>query len=496
MLHNGWHVFRTAAAQVAVRLPGRSRRTGGGRGEWSGGALSFALHLAAILLLAWWHPWTEQGRGPLVVVVEPFVEDLAVSLPTPTATAAPAAAPGPVSLFEPSVAISVVESIPEVRMPPTGFVAGEEPAAPRPSGASGPDLWLPVPGATGGGFGGRDPKSRARLVSQRGGTPQSEDAVSRGLAWLAAHQREDGSWRFNHHDGPCGGLCANPGSAGSTTAATGLALLPFLGAGETIEGSQYRDTVSKGLYYLTGRMIVTPQGGDLQEGTMYAQGIATVALCEAYAMTRDESLRSPAQAAVDFICRAQHDQGGWRYYPGQPGDTTVYGWQIMALKSARLAELRVPEAVWTKARQFLDTVQVDEGAGYGYQKPERLPGPTAIGLLARMYDGWPQADPRLAAGVNYLSKLGPSRTDVYYDYYATQVLHHYEGPAWDAWNAELRERLIATQSRRGHEHGSWYFRDQHGEVGGRLYTTAMCVMILEVYYRHLPLYGREAVRED
>jgi hypothetical protein len=243
-------------------------------------------------------------------------------------------------------------------------------------------------------------------------------------------------------------------------------------------------------------MIVTAQGGDLQEGTMYAQGIATVALCEAYAMTRDESLRTPAQAAVDFICRAQHDQGGWRYYPGQPGDTTVYGWQIMALKSARLAGLRVPESVWTKARHFLDTVQVEDGAGYGYQKPERLPGPTAIGLLARMYDGWAREDPRLAKGVQYLSEQGPSRTDVYYNYYATQVLHHYEGPAWDAWNATLRERLIATQSRRGHEHGSWYFHDQHGEVGGRLYTTAMCVMILEVYYRHLPLYGREAVVEE
>jgi hypothetical protein len=113
-----------------------------------------------------------------------------------------------------------------------------------------------------------------------------------------------------------------------------------------------------------------------------------------------------------------------------------------------------------------------------------------------MYDGWAQADPRLAKGVQYLGEQGPSRTDVYYNYYATQVLHHYEGPAWDAWNATLRERLIATQSRRGHEHGSWYFHDQHGEVGGRLYTTAMCVMILEVYYRHLPLYGREAVVEE
>ena len=127
---------------------------------------------------------------------------------------------------------------------------------------------------------------------------------------------------------------------------------------------------------------------------------------------------------------------------------------------------------------------------------EDAPVPTAVGLLARMYLGWPREDSRLARGVYYLEKLGPSRTDMYFNYYATQVLHHYEGSGWHAWNTTLRDRLVATQSRRGHEHGSWYFHDEHGQSGGRLYTTAMCVMILEVYYRHMPLYGRRAVEAD
>jgi hypothetical protein len=348
----------------------------------------------------------------------------------------------------------------------------------------------------GGGFEGRTQAARARLVGQRGGTPESEDAVARGLAWLAAHQREDGSWRFNHHDGPCGGLCRDPGTVGSTTAATGLALLPFLGAGETTEQSQYKEVADKGLYYLVGRTLVTPHGGDLQEGTMYAQGIAAIALCEAYAMKRDETLRPVAQLAIDFICHAQHPEGGWRYFPGQPGDTTVFGWQLMALKSARLAGLSVPQPVLERAERFLDGVQSGDGAFYGYQKPDKSPTPTAVGLLSRMYYGWPQDDPRLAAGVAYLQKLRPSRTDVYFNYYATQVMHHSEGPGWPEWNREVRDRLVATQARRGHEHGSWYFHDENGKQGGRLYTTAMCVMILEVYYRHMPLYGQRAVEDN
>ena len=338
--------------------------------------------------------------------------------------------------------------------------------------------------------------ARARLVGQRGGTPASEDAVARGLAWIAAHQRPNGSWWFDHRDGPCGGLCRDPGTVGSTTAATGLALLPFLGAGEIGEGSQYKKVVDDGLYYLRSRILVTPLGGDLQEGTMYAQGIAAIALCEAYAMTRDESLRPAAQLAIDFICRAQHEAGGWRYFPGQPGDTTVLGWQLMALKSARLAGLEVPVGRFPpgravpgqRAERRRGRVRLPE-AGQDADADRRGPAVADVPGLAR-------EDSRLARGVAYLEKLGPSRTDMYFNYYATQVLHHYEGQGWDAWNTALRDRLVATQSRRGHEHGSWYFHDEHGKSGGRLYTTAMCVMILEVYYRYMPLYGKRAVEED
>jgi hypothetical protein len=84
---------------------------------------------------------------------------------------------------------------------------------------------------------------------------------------------------------------------------------------------------------------------------------------------------------------------------------------------------------------------------------------------------------------------------MYFNYYTTQVLHHYGGPQWDQWNQQMRDYLVESQVRHGHEHGSWFFPDEHALAGGRLYTTAMCVMILEVYYRHLPLYGARSIDE-
>ncbi|MCY2991689.1 MAG: hypothetical protein NTY19_28020, partial [Planctomycetota bacterium] len=204
----------------------------------------------------------------------------------------------------------------------------------------------------------------------------------------------------------------------------------------------------------------------------------------------------PAQKAIDFICNAQQAGGGWRYAPGQPGDTTVFGWQLMALKSARLAGLNVPRSHFYLCEKFLDHVQSEKGAGYGYMKTGKQPSPTAVGLLMRMYLGWGQDDPRLARGVEYLQKLGPAPNDMYFNFYVSQVLHHYGGDGWNKWNQKLRDRLIATQSRHGHEHGSWYFQDQHGQAGGRLYTTAMCLLTLEVYYRYMPLYGQRPVEEE
>lgn len=361
--------------------------------------------------------------------------------------------------------------------------------------ASTSDLMLMANLPTGGGLDGRAPGRRNELLESEGGTAGSEEAVMRGLEWLAAHQHDDGSWWFDLRRGPCRGRCRHSGGIGSSTAATGLALLCFLGHGETPDQGDYREEVRRGIYYLQNRVKYTERGADLQEGTMYGHAIATLALTEAYSMTQDAAIRDVAQSAIDFICAAQGPNGGWRYTPKQPGDMTVSGWQMMALHSAHLAGLQVPSSTLSHFSQFLDASQLEFGARYKYlpELKEEKPSPTAIGLLSRMYMGWPRTMTPIREGAGYLAELGPSRTDLYFDYYATQVLHHYGDPYWPEWNEELREHLIRTQERSGHESGSWHFPDEHGDQAGRHYSTAMAIMTLEVYYRYLPLYDTRAV---
>lgn len=350
------------------------------------------------------------------------------------------------------------------------------------------------------GLEGRGGEARKAMVRKYGGSKGSEAAVANALEWLAAHQMADGGWDFDHTRGPCKGRCSHPGiGPPARNAATAMALLPFLGAGQTHKEGEYKANVERGLAYLIKHMRVRSGMGDFVEpgGNMYSHGLAALTLTEAYAMTNDPGLLKPAQLALNYIVYAQDPVGGgWRYRPKQPGDTSVTGWQLMALKSGHLAYLKVPGATILGANKFLDFVQTDNGAKYGYTMPAARPSMTSVGLLCRMYLGWKRDESALKAGVEYLHALGPS-PNIYYDYYATQVLLQYGGKMWDDWNAIMRDRMVKTQDIKGHAKGSWYFADApHGSRGGRLYCTSMATMILEVYYRYMPLYGKEATEED
>jgi len=211
-------------------------------------------------------------------------------------------------------------------------------------------------------------------------------------------------------------------------------------------------------------------------------------------MEKDPEHRKPAQLAVDFAIKAQDKNlGGWRYIPGDGSDTSVTGWYVMALQSARMAGLEVGSPDLELVNKFLDKVASNDGREYAYQigKGATLTM-TAEALLCRQYLGWKQQDPRLVDGMKLINanKVSFGEANSYYWYYATQVAHHMEGDEWDEWNKVMRQAVPSAQIMTGDERGSWDPNtDRWGGHGGRLYMTCLCTYMLEVYYRHLPIYS-------
>lgn len=364
------------------------------------------------------------------------------------------------------------------------------------------------------GFGGRGQGSREEMAGSYGGTHATERSVAGGLNWLARHQNPDGSWSFdtyhkNCKDKTCAGepdkegVFPGVGDSKSNPGATAMALLPYLAAGQTPESpGPYRKTILDGIRYLVRTQ--NPKTGALY-GTggspMYVHGMAAIVLCEAYGMTKDNSLRLPAQRAIQFIEASQHpQQGGWRYYvAGQPptgGDTSVVGWQLMALKSAMMAGLEVNPKTMELSKVYLKLASKGKSGGLYSYEPVGSPTPamTAVGLLSQQFLGAKRDDPAMVEGMNYLMQYLPGKyaRDSYYFYYATQVMHNIPGPQWDQWNRATRRYLIESQTKEGCAEGSWDPNkptvDRWGKHGGRLMVTSINTLNLEVYYRFLPLY--------
>lgn len=355
-------------------------------------------------------------------------------------------------------------------------------------------------------FAGRQEMTRAKIVRREGGTVESEKSVEAGLEWLARHQGPDGGWSLNFQAQCQEGGCPLDETLDSDTAATGLALLPMLGAGHIHTAkSRYQSHVRKGLAWLANHQQADGSlfiGGG-RNTLMYSHAIATMALCEAYGLSSDPKLRVPAQKAIDFIARTQNTlDGGWRYSPGQAGDTSVFGWQMFALRSARLAGLKISRNVVKGCKSYLDAATVDSSKiGYAY-----LPGGpattvmTAEALLTRQYLGWPKEFPPLVKGASMVARdLETSDTrNIYYWYYATQLLHNMQNDDWKRWNVRVRDGLVSMQvTGVGCDRGSWdpnspqpdtWASTQNRHGAGRLFLTSLSVLTLEVYYRYLPLY--------
>ena len=408
--------------------------------------------------------------------------------------------------------------------------------------------------------------ARKRGAQGRNGdvTKESEDAVERGLDWLARHQLPDGSWSFeltaeddNGRSNSCKCTNSTATSGGSAylrqlhpsrTAATALALLPFLGSGYThAESGPYQKTVASGLRYLEYHATTKEDGVDfrdgfIDDGASYVQALAVLTICEAYEMTKDANLKPLAEGGMRFIERSQLRDGGWRYQSiGDPlfhntisGDTSVLGWQMLALHSGVSAGFSLPVSVTYRAGNFLDLVMDDNGRSYRYQpgmneEVSKRWGTTAVGVLIREYLGWkPGNDPKnkndLDRGAEQLVKWitladnhwqnakktalsgrvknrkveyvrdGRLIYNLYFAYYAALALRNYGGKYWDDSYPKLRDLLVSTQARAATlsfnqcEDGSWLFYDQYMNDGGRLLNTSLAILILETPYRYLPMY--------
>ena len=357
----------------------------------------------------------------------------------------------------------------------------------------------------------REKSRRDEALRTGGGGSDTEKAVERGLRWLALHQSPDGRWDLHdftdHLDdvsprdllhGDWNGRGRRDSRGGSQRAASGA-------------------TAGTGLAVLAFLLRAQGRNGDLRGGgNLYMHAIAAFALCEAYAVTRDPALAEPAKRAVEYTLRSQNPElGGWRYDPYPEGydvDTSVFGWMLMALKSAKVAGIPVPEGNVSRMGQYLESARMtDDGGRYAYQPglSRTSLAMTAQGLFSsQVLAGLlPPEDEeaierhRRAAeeSVDYLLRNKPARRDQdgvneYYWYYATLALFQEGGPAWESWNATLKDVLLSLQlgDDARSAAGSWDPISRRAETGGRVYMTAIAVLCLEVYYRYAP--GREEKR--
>ncbi len=354
-------------------------------------------------------------------------------------------------------------------------------------------------------------EAKVRALEEYGGTVETERAVAAGLRYLASVQDDSGYWGSTRdYDDKYGHV---------TVGKTGLALLAFLGAGHTPDsGTEYSDVTRRAVNLLLE--VQDPDSGHFGYTTAYSHGVATYALAECFALTRDERLRAPLEAAVACIVghqsrsRDRRNAGGWGYY--YPDDRTydpwsrvsVTTWQVMALESARLGGLEVDDEVFADARGFLRRMHdPDRGVILYNQDPVRLadsrawtlPGSTPAGLFALSLLGEDLTGSRYRSTIEYVSARAPdrygpasdadfinrARANLYFWYYGSLALFRHGGEEWDDWNRQLQGTLLPNQQ----SDGSWRQISVYAEYAGddardRSYTTAMCVLTLEVYYRY------------
>jgi hypothetical protein len=386
-------------------------------------------------------------------------------------------------------------------------------------------------GGMAGVFGYRDGGSRKKAVGRFGGSEATESSVEAALRWLARHQDPDGHWSYAEHEGkdPYDNL------AKYDVAMTGVALLAFLGAGYTEKDGRYRDNVFRAQNWLLKQQ--KPDGS--WTTFMYTQGMATLAIVESYGMTKNPRFAEPAQKAADYISEAQRPYEGWDYEPyktyankdaGQT-DSSASSWQMQAMKSARISGLKVDGKVfqgmlaWLDAGQALDDSTAGKMGCTTYRGTVKNPGGhggspavMSVAAMSRMFAGQELKHPGIERPVNWISSSNGGKPNLqwpdeatvrgargfnfYYFYYGTMACFQHGGEPWQKWNTAIKEMLTKHQCQGAaagqsackcadkSNDGSW--PPEHGNdlKAGRVFTTALGALTLEVYYRYLPMYSK------
>ena len=371
-------------------------------------------------------------------------------------------------------------------------------------------------GGAGGSFGGR---RGGRKRARRGRGRKAQEAVDRGLEWLSRHQSADGSWdsdAFNSLDGgQCDCLKDSKGQALYDVGVSGLSVLCFLGAGETHKVGSYKKTVRRGLKWLRAQQDGDGCFGDRTVSNFtYNHSIGALAMAEAYGLTKSPLFKSTATKGVRFALQCQNPYKAWRYGEANgDNDTSVTGWMIMALKSGKNAGIPIDDRPFAWGLDWVNEMTDDETGRTGYNKrgepPVRETGKseefpaaeseslTAVGITSRVFCGEnPSEAPMIRLGVeNVLKKKLPvwdqarGSIDMYYWYYGTLAMYQVGGDAWTSWNKKMQEAVIETQRVDGDFAGSWNPDGAWGEAGGRVYSTALMTLCLEVYYRYGRVFG-------
>lgn len=341
------------------------------------------------------------------------------------------------------------------------------------------------PGRNVGAFGLRKSAAgRSKGLKVGGGNKQTQSAVEAGLAFLAKVQQSDGHW-----SSAADGQFEDGGAGPADLAVTGLALLAFEGAGYTEINGKYQKNVQKAVAWL--RQQQSHDGAWTHGGVMYGHGICSMAMSEAYGMAGERSLaRDAAQAGIDYIAKVQGPTGGFGY--GGPGtDMSVSGWQIFAVKSAKVAGLKISESTIEKMKQYLESM-LDPSTGVtGYsQRGAGSSAMTAAGLCCRVFLGQNSPEEAVMQKIaDVVATTGPQVGSEYYLYYGTLGMFQMGGKRWETWNAGFSMPLTDRQVKKAKYAGSWDpTGTQFGGHGGRVYVTCIYILCLEVYYRYLPVY--------